>query len=103
MAGIGLGVKDIKKIRSCYSVGEVRSTRIALIGSRQAVTSQSVISQSKSVLRLVALQSLKDLLKIHIPEPTSELKPSREYVLKRSPVDSDVQPGLGIQLTEVSS
>ena len=34
-------------------------------------------------------------------EPTSELKSSREGILKKSPGDSDALPDLGIQLTEV--
>lgn len=44
---------------------------------------------------------LEDLLKIHIPEATSESKASRECRLKKPPGDSDAQLDLGDQLAAV--
>lgn len=92
------GHKENKKLLLGGGSGKHKNS---VIGSGQGVTSSSVICQSQSGHRLVAWRLLEALVRIHIPEPASESKSSREYVLNRSPGDSDVQPGLGIQLTEV--
>lgn len=57
-------------------------------------TDNNILICNPSDHRPVALQLL---LKMHIPEPSSESQASRECVLKRSPGDSNAQPGLRMQ------